>query len=215
MIDDYVHIPIDEKGRPLIPPIFKDKEREERKELMRKVKAELREKGYKIFKISRSYLDFLALKQNEALFIKVMDNKRIDEEKLRLFAEKFNVEVLIFSSNGKKRITLERKKYLTMKCSECGGKTKFYFHRPLTCSNCGRPFRHHCLWCGKEFTISSDTEWCAKCGWYKCPDGHCGCLLKPALAILSLRKRGLELSRFKIGRKSSYKITPAGIIRGG
>jgi hypothetical protein len=214
MIDDYIPIPVDEKGRPLIPPIFKDKEKEVRRQLEKKVKMELKNAGYKIFKISRSYLDFLALKQNEVLFIKVMDNKKVDEEKLRLFSERFNVEILIFTNNGKKRITLERKKYLTMKCSECGHKTKFFFHRPLICSNCKKPFRHHCLWCGKEFTINSDTEWCAKCGWYKCPDGHCGCLLKPALAILSLRKHGLELSRYR-RRKSSYKITPAGIIKNG
>jgi Zn finger protein HypA/HybF involved in hydrogenase expression len=214
MIDDYIPIPVDEKGRPLIPPIFKDKEREAHKELMKKVKEELREKGYKVFRISRSYLDLFAIKQNEVVFVKVGDNKKVDEEKLRFFAEKFNTEILIFTSNGKKRITLERKKYLTMKC-ECGHKTKFFFHRPLICSNCKKPFRHHCLWCGKEFQINSDTEWCSKCAWYKCPDGHCGCLLKPALAILSLRKRGLELSRFNKRKKRSYKITPIGIIKNG
>jgi len=213
-MDDYIPIPTDERGRPLIPPIFKDKEREAHKELMKKVKAELRKEGYKVFRISRSYLDLFAIKQNEVVFVKVGDNKKVDEEKLRLFTEKYNVEVLIYTGNGKRRISLDRKKYLTLKCNECGGKTKFFFHRPLICSNCKKPFRHHCLWCGKEFTISSDTEWCAKCAWYKCPDGHCGCLLKPALTILSLRKRGLELSRFKRG-KSSYKITPAGIIKNG
>jgi len=215
-MDDYIPIPVDEKGRPLIPPIFKNEEREARKELMKKVKIELRKEGYKVFRISRSYLDFIAIKVNETLFIKIIPNGKVDDEKLRLFSERYNAEVLIYTNNGKKRITLERKKYLTMKC-ECGGKTKFYFSRPLTCSSCGRPFKHHCLWCGKEFTINSDTEWCNRCAWYKCPDGHCGCLLKPALAILSLRKRGLELSRFKRKRrrKSNYKITPIGIIKNG
>ena len=149
--------------------------------------------------------------------MKVVASQKIDEEKIKLFAEKYNAEVLVFSNNGKRRITLERKKYLSLKCSECNHKTKFYFHRPLVCERCRRPFKHHCLWCGCEFTINSETEWCHNCGWYKCPKcNNCGCLLKPALAVLSLRKRGLELSALRRRRKrAKYRITPMGIVKGG
>jgi len=211
-----IPIPVDEKGRPLIPPIYKDEIREKKKELRKKVIEELRRENYKIFKLSKSYLDLLAIKPNETLFIKIIHNGKADDEKLRLFAERYNIEVLVYSSNGKKRITLERKKYLTLKCNECNHKTKFYFHRPLVCGKCGRPFKHYCLWCGKEFIINSDVEWCSRCGWYKCPSCHnCGCLLKPALAILSLRKRGLELSKMKRKKRQKYRITQIGIVKEG
>jgi len=181
-MDEYYVMPfhvetITSKKPPLSPEYLKLKS--ERDLLLNKTRKELQERGYRIFKLTRSYFNYIALKSGSLLLIKVynpLSNEKVSEKNLQKFADRYGIDVIFISKNGSQKLFQSKfRKYLTLKCYECGTRSRIYLTENIKCKSCGKEYVFKCWYCGHEFEVK-EAAYCNRCSRFICPKcSSCGC----------------------------------------
>jgi hypothetical protein len=163
------------------PPISPEymKKKAQRDLLLQKTRQDLQQKGFRVFKLSKSSFNFIALKNNSVIFIKVynpLSNERLSEKNLQRFADKYGIDVMFISRDGAQHLfQSKQRRYINLKCYSCGEKSRIYLSEDIVCKHCGKSYSFKCWNCGYEFNVK-DAEYCNSCNRFICPQCRsCGC----------------------------------------
>jgi hypothetical protein len=187
------------------PPISPEylKKKAQRDTLLKKAKQDLQQKGFKILKLTKSFFNYVALKSNSVIFVKVynpLSNEKFSEKNLQRFADKYGVDVMFISRDGAHHLFQSKtKRYINLKCYSCGEKSRVYLLEDIVCKHCGKSYSFKCWNCGFEFNVK-DTEYCNSCNRFICPQcKSCGCNERALL---------LEWKKSRVKTFRAFRKTP-------
>jgi len=184
----YIPMPAEQKYEEKRPPLSLEylKQKRERDMLLQKIKKELCDKGYRVFKLTaKSFFNFLAIKSGTIMLVKVQNpltGEHVSEKSLQRFSDKYGIDVFYVAKNGAKTLFQSKyRKYFTLKCYQCGTRSRIYLSESIKCKNCGRDYVFKCWYCGHEFDVKG-ADYCNYCNRFVCPKcGSCGCNEKELL----------------------------------
>ena len=187
------------------PPISSEylKKKVQRDALLKKTKQDLQQKGFRVFKLTRSFFNFVALKNNSIIFVKVynpLTEEKISDKNLQRFADRYGVDVLFYSKDGALHLfQSKQRRYINLKCYSCGEKSRIYLSEDIVCKHCGKSYSFKCWNCGYEFNVK-DAEYCNSCNRFICPQCRsCGCNERALL---------LEWKKSRVKTFRAFRKTP-------
>ena len=207
MSDFFISPPFAKEEIKHAPPISPEylKKKAQRDTLLQKTKKDLQEKGFKVFKLTKSFFNYLALKNNSIIFVKVynpLTEEKISDKNLQRFADRYGVDVLFYSKDGAHHLyQSKQRRYINLKCYSCGEKSRIYLSEDIVCKHCGKSYSFKCWNCGYEFNVK-DAEYCNSCNRFICPEcKSCGCSERALL----LEWKKSKAKTFRAFRKPMYQ----------